>query len=70
MAGLNIICTRLKEHQRAVSNFTAQNQLWLSTCVKQDITLCGKILKSLPLTIVMVKGFVWKPGISMRAPVP
>ena len=49
---------------------TAQNQLWLSTCVKQAITLRGKILESLPLTIVMVKGFVWKPGISMRALVP
>ena len=49
---------------------TAQNQLWLSTCVKQAITLHGKILESLPLTIVMVKGFVWKPGISMRALVP
>ena len=27
----------------------------------------GKTLESLPLTIVMVNGFVWKPGISMRA---
>ena len=63
-------CTSLKEHQRAVLILTAQNQLWLNTCVKQAITLRGKILKSLPLTIVMVKGFVWKPGISMRALVP
>ena len=39
-------CTRLKEHQRAASNLTAQNQLSLSTCVKQAITLRGKILKS------------------------
>ena len=48
-------CTRLKEHQRAVSNFNSSklNQLWLNTCVKQAITLRGKILKSLPLTIVM-----------------
>ena len=63
-------CTRLKEHQRAVSNFNSSNQLWLSTCVKQAITLRRKILESLPLTIVMVKGFVWKPGLSMRALVP
>ena len=26
--------------------------------------------ESLPLTIVMVNSFVWKPGISMRALVP
>ena len=49
---------------------TAQNQLWLNTCVKQAITLRGMILESLPLTIVMVNGFVWKSGISMRAFVP
>ena len=49
---------------------TTQNQLWLSTCVKQDTTLGGKILESLPLAIVMVNGFVWKPGISKRALVP
>ena len=29
---------------------TAQNQLWLSTCVKQAITLRGKILESLVIT--------------------
>ena len=34
---------------------TAQNHLWLNTCVKQVITLRGKILK-----FVMVKGFVCK----------
>ena len=38
--------------------------------MKQAITLRGKILESLPLTIVMVNGFVWKPGISMQALVP
>ena len=30
--------------------------------MKQAITLRGKILESLPLTIVMVNGFVWKPA--------
>ena len=48
------VCTRLKEHQRAVSNFnslTAHNQLWLTTCVKQAITLRGKILETLPLRL-------------------
>ena len=35
--------------------------------MKQAVTLRGKILESLPLTIVMVNGFVWKSGISMRA---
>ena len=34
-----------------------RNQLWLSTCVKQAITLRGKILESLSLTIVMVALF-------------
>ena len=63
-------CTRLKKHEGLFLILTAQNQLWLSRCVKQAITLHGKILESLPLTIVMVKGFVWKPGISMRALVP
>ena len=38
--------------------------------MKQAITLRGKILESLPLTMVMVKGFVWKSGVSMRALVP
>ena len=38
--------------------------------MKQTITLPGKILESLPLTIVMVNGFVWKPNTSMRALVP
>ena len=49
---------------------TAQNQLCLNMCVEQAITLRGMILESLPLTIVMVNGFLWKPGISMRALVP
>ena len=42
---------------------TGQNQLWLNTREKQAITLRGMILESLPLTIVMFNGFVWKPGI-------
>ena len=37
---------------------------------EQAITLRGMIPELLPLTIVMVNGFVWKPGISMRALVP
>ena len=45
----------------------AQNQLVLSMCVKQAITLHGMILQSLPLTI---NSSVWKPGISMQALVP
>ena len=35
--------------------------------MRQAITLRGKILESLPLTIVMVNGFVWKPGIYISA---
>ena len=42
-------CTRLKKHQRAVSNFNSSKSAWLSTCVKQAVTLRGKILESLPL---------------------
>ena len=61
-------CTRLKEHHRAVSNFNSSKSA-LAEHVCQT-SHSGKILKSLPLTIVMVKGFVWKPGISMRALVP
>ena len=56
-------CTRLKEHQRAVSNSnsskSASAEHVYETC---HITLRGMILESLPLTIVMVNGFVWKPG--------
>ena len=36
----------------------------LNTCVKQAIKLRGKILESLPQTIIMVNDFVWKSGIS------
>ena len=64
-------CDRISgSNNSSKSASIAQNQLWLSTCVKQAITLRGKILESLPLTIVMVNGFVWKPGISVRALVP
>ena len=56
--------------KKLLLTLTAQNQLWLNTCVKQALTLRGMILESLPLTIVMVNGFVWKPGISMRPLVP
>ena len=48
----------------------AQNQPWQNTCVEQTITLHGMIPKSLPLMIVMDKGVVWKPGISMQVFVP
>ena len=59
-------CTRLKENIEGLFLIlTAQNQLWLSMCVKQAITLRGKILDSLLLTIVMFNSFVWKPGISV-----
>ena len=51
-------CTRLKEHQRAVCNFNSSKSALAGTCVKQAITLRRKILESLPLTIVMVNGFV------------
>ena len=36
----------------------------------QAITLRGMIIESLPLTIVMINGFVWKPGILIRSLVP
>ena len=64
------LCTRLKKHQRLFLILIAQNQLCPSTCVQQAITLRGTIIESLPLIIVIVNGFVWKPGISMRALVP
>ena len=63
-------CTRLKEHQRAVSNLYSSSQPWLNMCAKQAIKLRWKIQNSLPQTIVMVNDFVWKPGILTLALVP
>ena len=63
-------CTRLKEHQRVVSNFNSLKSALAEHVCETSHNIAWEVLESLPLTIVMVKGFAWKPGISMRALVP
>ena len=64
-------CTRLKEHQRAVSNFnSSKSALAEHVCETSHNIAWDDSRIIIPLTIVMVNGFVWKPGISMRALVP
>ena len=63
-------CTRLKEHQRAVSNLYSSKSALAEHVCKTSHKISWEDSKTLPQTIVMVNDFVWKPGILTLAPVP